>query len=109
MSSGFPRFKADETEKPRLVDEITKRRLAHNEAVFRAVNEEIDGASNGGAREYVCECADASCTETIRLSHDEYGAIRANPDAYVLVPGHEIPGLEDVVREESDHLVVEKR
>lgn len=90
------------------MDELTKKRLEHNEAVFRAVNEEIDGASNGGARDYVCECADASCSETIRLAHEEYRAVRTDPRRYVLVPGHEVPGLEDVVRRKPDHVVVEK-
>lgn len=77
--------------------------------LFRAINEEIDDAGNGRAREYVCECADTACTETIRLTHEEYEAIRADDDRYVLVPGHEVEGLEDVVRREPDHLVVEKR
>ncbi len=91
------------------MDEVTRKRLEHNEAVFRAINEEIDDASYGGSRDYVCECADAACTETIHLTQEEYRAVRADPDRFVLVPGHEVDGLEDVVRRESDHLVVEKR
>lgn len=91
------------------MDDVTRKRLEHNEAVFRAINEEIDDAGNGRTREYVCECADTACRETIRLTHDEYATIRADPDRYVLVPGHEVEGLEDVVRREPDHLVVEKR
>lgn len=91
------------------MDDVTRKRLEHNEAVFRAINQEIDDAGNGRTREYVCECADSGCTETIRLSHEEYEAIRAADDRYVLVPGHEVEGLEDVVRREPDHLVVEKR
>ena len=90
------------------MDELTRKRLEHNEKVFRAVNEEIDDASNGGARDYVCECADAACSETIRLKHDEYQAVRADPNRYVIVPGHEVAGLERVVRREGDHLLVEK-
>ena len=91
------------------MDDVTRKRLEHNEAVFRAINEEIDEAANGGARGYVCECADTACSESIRLAHEEYQAIRADPDRYVLVPGHEVAELEDVVRREPDHLVVEKR
>jgi hypothetical protein len=90
------------------MDDLTRKRLEHNEAVFRAVNEEIEDASDGGVRDYVCECADASCSETIRLTHEEYERIRADPDRYVLVPGHELLGLEDVVRREPGHVVVEK-
>jgi hypothetical protein len=91
------------------MDEHTRKRLEHNEQVFRAVNEEIDGASDGGTRDYVCECADAACTATIRLTHEEYRAVRADSKRYVIVPGHEVAGLEHVVHREADHLLVEKR
>lgn len=97
-----------ETDKVRVVDDLTRKRLEHNEAVFRAINEELDDASTGSARDYLCECADAMCTERIRLTRSEYRAIRAEPDRYVLVPGHELPELEEVVRREPDHLVVDK-
>ncbi len=90
------------------MDDLTKKRLEHNEAVFRTINEEIDAVSDGGAREYICECADAACTATIRLTQDEYRAVRDQPNRYVLVPGHEVHGLESVVEREPDHLVVEK-
>ena len=91
------------------MDDVTRKRLEHNEAVFRAINNQIDDGANGRAREYVCECADATCTETIRLSHEEYATVRADAKRYVLIPTHEVEGLEDVVRREPDHLVVEKR
>jgi hypothetical protein len=90
------------------MDELTRKRLEHNEQVFRAVNDEIDDASGSGARDYVCECADAACTATIRLTHDEYREVRADPNRYVMVPGHEVAGLERVVRRKDDHLLVEK-
>jgi hypothetical protein len=90
------------------MDELTRRRLEHNEQVFRAVNQEIDDASNGAARDYVCECADAACTATIRLTQAEYREVRGDPNRYVVVPGHQVAGLERVVSSEPDHLVVEK-
>ena len=90
------------------MDEVTRKRLEHNEQVFRAVNEEIDDAAEGAARAYVCECADAACTETIRLTELEYRAVRADPNRYVVLPGHEVVGLEQVVQREADHLLVEK-
>jgi hypothetical protein len=92
----------------RRMDDVTRKRLEHNEQVFRAVNEEIDDASGGAAREYVCECADAACTQTIRLTEEGYQAVRADPKRYVVIPGHEVAGLERVVDREPDHLLVEK-
>jgi hypothetical protein len=91
------------------VDDLTRKRLERNEQVYRAVNQEIDAASVGVMREYVCECAHPTCDETIRLTRDEYQAIRSQSARYVLVPGHEVAGLEDVVRREARYLVVDKR
>lgn len=91
------------------MDELTRKRLEHNEVVFRAVNEEIDDLpSHAPSRSYICECADISCSETISLTHAEYQRIRSRPDQYVLVPGHEVPGLEDVVEFAPGHVVVDK-
>jgi hypothetical protein len=102
-------LKVAETEKGSdEMDELTRKRLEHNEEVFRAVNEEIDDASEGGARDYVCECADAACTATIRLTHAEYRTVRSDPNRYVIVPGHEVAGLEHVVDRQPGHLLVEK-
>ena len=91
------------------MDDLTRQRLKRNEAVFRTVNEEIDDLeSRFGAMSYVCECADISCSETIRLTHAEYRRIRDEPAHYLIVPGHEVPEIEDVVERRDDHLVVDK-
>lgn len=89
------------------MDELTRRRLAHNEAVFRRVNDEIDRAPRPAA-DYVCECADTDCTITIHLDGDEYSRIRAEPDWYVVLPGHERPELEHVVERHDGYVVVRK-
>jgi hypothetical protein len=91
------------------MDDISRQRLKHNEAVFRAVNEEIDdlGTSSGG-NTYVCECADVACTATIRLPHAEYTRIRSKQSHFIVKPGHEVPTIERVVERASGHLVVDK-
>jgi hypothetical protein len=90
------------------MEDLTRRRLKHNEAVFRAVNEEIDELSRNGTSPYVCECAQVSCTETIQLTRVEYRRIRSQAGHYVIVPGHEMPEIEDVVELAGDHAVVDK-
>jgi len=91
------------------VDELTRRRLEHNEQVFRAVNEEIDDRTDDTVEvEYVCECADTGCAETIRLTHDAYIRIRVGENSYFVVPGHQVAGLERVVEEHATYLIVEK-
>jgi formate-nitrite transporter family protein len=95
------------------VNEQTEERLARNEAFFRQVNERIkdvaDGIIGGDERfEFLCECADASCTERLTLSTSEYDQVRASPTRFVLAPGHASPEIEHVVEREGDHVVVEK-
>jgi hypothetical protein len=39
--------------------------------------------------EFLCECSDASCLETIQLALGEYAALKKQPDRSLLkVPGH---------------------
>lgn len=90
------------------MDELTRRRLAHNEALFRRVNDEIDGRADGGPTDYVCECADSDCTATIPLDGGEYARIRALPGWFVVLPGHERADVERVVERHDGYLVVEK-
>jgi len=91
------------------VDELTKRRLAHNEALFRAVNEEIEeNRSSGDEQAYVCECVDPECAQTIELTAREYELVRARADRFVVAPGHVLPAVEHVVAREPEYTIVEK-
>ena len=92
------------------MDELTRKRLEHNEAVFKSVNEEIDERAEDSPRtpEYVCECADAGCSATIRLSHAQYEHVRREPNWYAVLPGHEVPEVERVVQTFDDYLIVQK-
>ena len=92
------------------MDDLTRRRMEHNEQLFRAVNEEIDErAETRGELEYLCECADATCSATVRLTHAEYATVRADPDTYLVLEGHAVPEIEDVVARHPGWLVVRKR
>jgi hypothetical protein len=94
---------------------VRARRAARNQALFRAVNDEIRYASElascGGdiVHDFVCECAAETCTTPIRLSLRQYDEVRANARLFVVAPGHEEPGLEQVVSEGRTATVVEKR
>lgn len=91
------------------MDDLTRKRLEHNEAVFRDVNEEIEDRAGGKAvLECVCECADAACTETLRIVRDEYERVRSDPTHFLVVPGHEQGEIERVVAEHDSYTVVEK-
>ncbi|HVU76881.1 MAG TPA: hypothetical protein VHC67_04815 [Gaiellaceae bacterium] len=90
---------------------MTKRRLVHNEEVFRAINDEVREAHappEDGKVAFLCECADRSCTEKVRLAADEYRWVRADPNRFVVAPGHVLPELEHVVERHDGYEVVEK-
>jgi hypothetical protein len=87
-------------------------RIAHTEALFRDVNERIaESAERFNARdaEFVCECADPTCTERVPATLDQYEEVRADGTHFLLAPDHELPDLERVVkRPHKRSVVVEK-
>jgi hypothetical protein len=91
--------------------ERRKERLARNESLFREVNERIEQMSGQGSFEpieFLCECGEASCTETIPLSRSEYEQVRSNPLLFVIKPGHGIADVETVVEEKARFEIVRK-
>jgi hypothetical protein len=88
-------------------------RAARNQALFRAVNEklrDLDEQFASMTYEYViaCECADTTCVQTLTISADDYKRVRANPRAFVVLPGHVYADVEDVISEAEPYVVVEK-
>ena len=85
---------------------------AINEAAFRRANESLEEKAGefGFGEErtpYLCECQDERCTAVIRLTREEYEAVRAHPKRFVMVPGHQ-EADERVVQEEPGFTVIEK-
>jgi hypothetical protein len=88
-------------------------RAARNQALFRRVNEELQSLATAFkdiAKEspFTCECADTQCIERVWLSMDEYEAIRAVPNHFVVLSGHVYPDGETVERETDRYVVVAK-
>ena len=89
-------------------------RIAENESHFRSINERLESdlarfAEPGELLEFVCECGKDSCRERLRLPVDRYEAVRADPRSFAVVPGHQIPDVEDVIADHGSHLVVQKQ
>jgi hypothetical protein len=90
------------------------RRIGHNEALFREINERIEdmNAAFGAVTDsmsVVCECGDAACTEQVEIDMALYEHVRADPTHFIIVPGHEITNVEEVVEEHPTFSVVRKR
>ena len=91
------------------------RRVGHNEALFRQVNERIEDlneAFGGITGEFliVCECGRLECTEQIAVSRAVYERTRGNPMKFMLRRGHEAADVEHVVEDEgaADYVIIEK-
>ncbi|MDQ3723182.1 MAG: hypothetical protein M3376_08995 [Actinomycetota bacterium] len=90
-----------------------KEHTAHNENAFRELNESLEGSVHrrradedlGG---FVCECGDGECEDIVRLALAAYEEIRQDSQLFFVVPGHEMPAAEDVVRNGDGYLVVRK-
>jgi hypothetical protein len=89
------------------------RKIGENEALYRAVNERIEGLSAAfgpmtDSMTVVCECGDGSCAEQIEVAIDDYERIRGDATLFIVRPGHEMPDVEDVVEQNEGYDVVRK-
>jgi hypothetical protein len=94
-------------------DETRRARIAENEAVFREVNERIEDLQRAlvpdvgdDTMEIVCECGHVACFERIPTSIEVYEEVRSDPTLFIIVPGHEIPDVEDIVTRRDTFYVV---
>ena len=94
-----------------MPDEV-QQRMAHNEALFREINEGIRRGhwpgEEGSLNSFRCECANLGCTEMLVLSFSEYEQVRRHPRRFIVSPGHERLDVEVVVETQPNYLVVQK-
>lgn len=85
-------------------------RAAAAEVNGRRVNEAIErGAPDTGTAVFVCECGTLGCNATVELTIPEYEGVRSGFQRFLVVPGHELEEIEDVVERHPSYLVVAKR
>ena len=89
------------------------RRVGENEAIFREVNERLRDVGESFSlvseeAQFICECADPTCTVPLAMTLAKYEEIRANPAQFAVAPGHEAPDLERVVEDAGKFYVIEK-
>jgi hypothetical protein len=89
-----------------------ERRLALNEAAFRVANERMrdwpERQGDDAPARFYCECAATDCRKHVELTERAYEAVRAQPDLFIVLQGHEIPDVETVVEEADGYYVIEK-
>jgi hypothetical protein len=59
------------------------------------------------AIDLACECTDETCTERVTMTIGEYEQVRADSNSFFVLPGHNVPDVEEV-REETAYVVVRK-
>jgi hypothetical protein len=99
-----------------MVAEVTGREksLAHNETAARAINDKIEErvllfAGEEPSFGILCECDRADCEQRITVTAAEYERIRADPDLFFVLPGHEDNRIEQVISQEgTQYLIVKK-
>ena len=88
-------------------------RIGLNEAVFREVNERIEGLADtfdlkGQSLDIICECADAACVERISMTRTEYEELRSEAHQFAVHAGHEYPDVESVIAKLKGYDIVRK-
>ena len=90
-------------------------RAATNQSLFREVNERVSELNKEHGlwvtlSDWICECADATCTERIGLTPQQYERIRTNPAQFIVAPSaeHVVPDVERVVEQHERYWVVSK-
>ena len=92
-------------------------RAGQNQTLFREVNERVKelneslrplGVPRG---DWVCECADETCSAGIQMTLEEYEALRAGGTRFAVAPdeSHVFPEVESLVERHEHYWVVEKR
>jgi len=93
-------------------DRLRLERIADVEGMGRLVNAEIVKAAPDWQRDdegtLRCECADATCSEPVRVTRAVYERVREDPMLFLVGPGHDVPGAEDVVERTDGYWIVRK-
>jgi hypothetical protein len=98
------------------IDDLTHARIAENQSMFRAANENIEVAARRNAVEddvpFICECPQPRCTEIVPLALPVYMEVRGNPRRFFTAPGHEAASVESgagvVVSQAEGYVLVDK-
>ncbi len=90
------------------------RRIGENEIVYRSVNERIEDLNTTFGDDVthltiLCECGDLGCAEHIELPITAYESIRADPTWFIVLHGHEVEDVEDVIAWHDAFEVVAKK
>src|SRR6266487_2317719 len=92
-----------------------KRRAGKNQSLFREVNERVNDVNKShglwvSLSDWICECADETCTEPIELTPQQYEKVREQSTHFIVAPSkeHVVFEVEWVVEQQARYWVVSK-
>jgi hypothetical protein len=92
-----------------------EKRAGKNQSLFRDVNERVNEVNKAHGlwvtlSDWICECADETCTDRIELTPQQYEQLRKTPTHFAVTPSseHVVPGVEAIVEQHQRYWVVEK-
>jgi hypothetical protein len=86
-------------------------RVALIEAAFRIANERMAAWEEvpADAEElFFCECSKLDCRQKVPMTSALYETVRSQSQWFLIMPGHEVPDLEEVVQRGDAHWIIEK-
>lgn len=112
-----------------MAESVYDRRRAENEVVFRQFNEQakhhikkttpvttkddhsesnLPNSQDDMVIQFFCECSDENCDQRMQLSVKEYEHNHLERDYFTILPGHNVPEIEEVIKTEDHYIVVKK-
>jgi hypothetical protein len=92
-----------------------ERRVGKNESLFRDVNELVSQINKQHGlwvtlSDWICECADETCTERLELTPQQYERVRREPTHFIVTPDakHVVFDVERVVEQRERYWIVSK-
>jgi hypothetical protein len=90
--------------------ELRRQRAAKNQSLFREANERVeDLTSPASFADFICECTNERCDESVPLTIEEYEHVRADGNSFFVLPGHEVPRFEEVIEAADGRYVVVRK
>jgi hypothetical protein len=107
-------------------DDLSKKRMAENEVVFRKANtlaterlSELKHMAHSEGHDslignvnmplhFYCECSDENCRLRIVMKPSKYKKLHRNKSQFIVRPGHQVPQIERIVEKTSEYFIVEK-
>ncbi len=104
----------------------SERRQIENEMIFRNKNEKVaddlqaldamhieDGnldllTDEDLVLNFKCECSDENCILRIPMRVSIYQEIHTDRDVFVILPGHQVEAIEEIIKETKTYTVVRK-